>query len=382
MIRLNYLASVIRKNISPSILFEIRNRMAFLRELIGRLFFWYWIITRFQMRSESPFNIVYAGRKSNLELAQVLLGAGKQTYLHADVSGQTGSTVWISEMPLPGALCLPHYVRVIVRLGRPVAEITSEFGDALRRVIRQRRADYIMVKVQGDAAIEKADKEMFQPYASARYGAAVSHIGSGVIRKMAERFGWFHLVQLSGEVVACQIGGAITCAKKRYWTLIRCGYPEQVFSDAKALHETNTINFFLALECAAENYFDYFDLGSSLARPEDGLLQWKKRWRGDLSVMGNHGYFHVRLPKIGKSRFLWESPLFAVEKQNLTLHLGLPFDQEDDAIVNRYREMNFEGLFCVYLYCARSCGTELLNKLKTVCFRQLAQPAIKIISST
>jgi hypothetical protein len=360
-------------------LFELRDTGATLREWSGRACLWRWEIARFKLRNESSYNILYAGRKMHREMAKVLLGADRSLASSYAGAGQLSSTVLVSEMPIPVALCVPHYLRVIIQLGRPIAEIAAEFGEELRRVIRQRRMNYRLIQMLDDTGIENADRKMLQPYAKARHGPAVSHLDSDEVLRLAARFGWFHLLLLDGEEVACQLGGEITRAKKRYWTLFRCGYPESVFSISKKLHETNSINFYLALECAIENNFDYFDLGSSLGRPEDGLLQWKKRWRGSVDTMGNHGFFHVRLPAVGKPRFLWDSPLFAIEQDNLSLHLGLPIGKSDEEVVSRYREMGFDGLHKVYLYCARPCGEELLEKLRNLYVRQNSPPILELI---
>ena len=90
----------------------------------------------------------------------------------------------------------------------------------------------------------------------------------------------------------------------------------------------------MALEWAIENGFDYYDIGTCLARPDDGLLEWKRRRGGDVDTLGNNGYLFVRLPKVGIAQFLWETPLFAVEGKELTLHLGLPDGPSDEEIAS------------------------------------------------
>jgi hypothetical protein len=183
-------------------------------------------------------------------------------------------------------------------------------------------------------------------------------------------------------VVACHLGCVITRAGKRYWSTIRFGYPEAVFSDTKRLRETNSITTYLALEWALENNFDYYDIGTCLGSPDDGLLQWKRRRGGALDTMGNHGYFHVRLPRVGAAQFLWDAPLFAVERHNLTLHLGLPDGPNDDEIVSRYREMGFGGLFKIYLHCAKPPSECILETLRSLYRHQKSPPILESIPST
>ncbi|PPA00428.1 hypothetical protein C4E44_29915, partial [Pseudomonas sp. MWU12-2312b] len=212
--------------------------------------------------------------------------------------------------------------------------------------------------------IESADLQMLQPYAKARHGAAASQIETHEVRRVAKNAGRLDLVLLEDEVVACHLGCVITRAGKRYWSTIRFGYPETVYSDAKKLREINSITTFMALEWALENGFDYYDIGTCLARPDDGLLEWKRRRGGDVDTLGNYGYMFVRLPKTGAAQFLWETPLFAVEGKKLTLHLGLPDGPSDDEIASRYREMGFGGLSKIYLHCARKPQESVLETLR------------------
>jgi hypothetical protein len=182
--------------------------------------------------------------------------------------------------------------------------------------------------------------------------------------------------------VGCQLGHVITRAGKRYWSTNRCGYPEAVYSDPKRLRETNSMNIHLALEWAIENGFDFYDLGVALGRPGDGLLEWKRRLGGELDTMDHRVYFHIRLPKVGAAQFLWDAPLFAVERRKLTLHLGLPGGKSDEEVANRYREMGFRGLFKVYLHCANPPGDQLLETLRSYYKQQNNPPVMEIISYT
>ncbi|MNH16414.1 hypothetical protein D3C79_760570 [compost metagenome] len=181
---------------------------------------------------------------------------------------------------------------------------------------------------------------------------------------MAKGVGRLDLITLDGEVVACHLGCEITRAGKRYWSTLRFGYCEAVFSDAKKLREVNSITTYIALEWALANGYDYYDIGLCLARPDDGLLKWKRRRGGDIDSLGNHAYMFIRLPKTGVARFLWDTPLFAVEGNKLTLHLGLPEGSSDEALASRYHEMVFGGLHKIYLYGNRSSGELFFENLR------------------
>jgi hypothetical protein len=225
---------------------------------------------------------------------------------------------------------------------------------------------------------------MLQPYATARHGSSANQMPSEMVRRFALEFGRLDLVLLDDKVVACLLAMESIRAGKRYWLLDRFGYTEAVFSDPKRLRETNSMNTQLALEWAIENGFDYYDIGLCFARPDDGLLRWKRRRGAVPETIGlrGYGYFHIRLPKVGVAQFLWDAPLFAVERRKLTLHLGLPDGPNDEEVANRYREMGFRGLFKVYLHCAKPPGDHLLEKLHSIYAHQKSPPEVTVISST
>jgi hypothetical protein len=370
-----FIAIRIRKLISPSTRFELRKAVSWLRDLLSRACFWRWEIVRFKLREGSQFDVLYIGRKTQREFVKVLMGAQSSGHDKKSESGTSSQTVLISEMPTPGALCVPQYLSAVVPLSRSIDEITARYNTELRRNLRKNRLRYRMKQALNDDEIESADQEMLQPYAKARHGSAASQIETHEVHRVAKNAGRLDLVLLEDEVVACHLGCVITRAGKRYWSTIRFGYPETVYSDAKKLREINSITTFMALEWAIENGFDYYDIGTCLARPDDGLLEWKRRRGGDVDTLGNYGYMFVRLPKTGVAQFLWETPLFAVEGKGLTLHLGLPDGLEDEEIASRYREMGFGGLSKIYLHCTRPPGEPLLDTLRSR-YNHLKSPPI------
>jgi hypothetical protein len=377
-----YIAKLVRKLISPSMRFELRKAVAWLRDILGRACFWRWEIVRFRLREDSFHDILYVGRKTQREFVKVLLGAKSQTVnsqLKLDTSDRT---VRVSEMPTVGALYVPQYLSAVVPLSKSIDEITARYNAELRRNLRKNRLRYRMKRALNDDEIESADREMLRPYAKARHGTAASQIETHEVQRVAKVAGRLDLVLLEDEIVACHLGCVVTRAGKRYWSTVRFGYPDAVFSDTKKLREVNSITTFMALEWAIENGFDYYDIGTCLARPDDGLLEWKRRRGGDVDTLGNYGYLFVRLPKVGAAQFLWETPLFAVEGKQLTLHLGLPDGPSDGEVANRYREMGFGGLFKIYLHCSRAPGETLLDTLRSRYAHLKSPPVLESIVST
>jgi hypothetical protein len=335
---------------------------------MGRACLWRWEIARFRLQKSNDYEVLYVGRKSRREMARLLIGGKPEVDTQPgdgpQQSGAASHRLLISEMPSAGALYVPHYLSAIIPLGRPLEEIIARYDGELRRSIRKCRPLYRMQQVLTDEAIGKADREMLQPYAQARHGLYAKQFDSQEVVRIAQTVGRLDLIMKGDEVVACHFGCVITRAGKRYWSTLRFGYPEAVFSDPKRLREVNSITTFMALEWAIEQGFDYYDIGQCLARPDDGLLKWKRRRGGDVDTLGNQAYMFVRLPKTGIAKFLWEFPLFAVEDSKLTLHLGLPDGPSDQEVVDRYREMVFGGLFKIYIYCAKAPGELLLENLR------------------
>lgn len=378
-------ASMSRKLISPSLRFELRQWAAWLREKFNRTRFWRWEIAFLPQGKRNSFDIIYAGQKENRKLGQIILGINCAS-IHKVAEGKSKSNqaVIISEVPLPGTLCVPQYLRAVVPLGRSIDEITLKYDSELRRNLRKHRSNYRMKQALIDTEIEHADREMLQPYARARHGSDANQMDSKAVRRYALGFGRLDLVLLGNEVVACLLAYELVRKGKRYWVLDRFGYPEAVFSDPKRLREVNSINNHMALEWAIDNGFDYYDIALCFGRPDDGLLQWKRRRGAEPSLIGlkGYGHFYVRLPKTGRAEFLWDCPLFAIESKKLSLHLGLPSWASDDEFIHRYRQMGFGGLSNVYLHCEKPPGESLLETLRSFYTHQSSQPIIKCVSSS
>lgn len=380
------LAAVIRKLISPSMRHELRSASTWMRDILGRACFWRWEIARFKLQNESPYEILYIGRKQQRAMAKLLIGG--KSLANDEVADDTpeprasNHVVVVSEMPSSGALYVPFYLSAVVPLGRPIEDITAKYDSELRRNIRKNRPLYQMRQALTDEEIERADREMLRPYATARQGIHAAQFDTQEVMRIAKTVGRLDLIMQGDEVVACHLGCVITRDGKRYWSTLRFGYCEAVFSDAKRLREVNSITTFMALEWAIENGFDYYDIGLCVARPDDGLLKWKRRRGGDVDSLGNHAYMFVRLPKAGRAKFLWETPLFAVEGKKLTLHIGLPDGPSDEEVAKRYHEMVFGGLHKVYLHCAKSSGESFLETLRSRYANLQPPPIVERIASS
>jgi hypothetical protein len=377
------LAAAARRFISPSMRYELRNAANALRDLLGRACFWRWEVARFKLQEHSPYEILYIGRKQQRAMAKLLI-AGKDRQGQPEFSVEPApdrarQVVVISEMPTAGALSVPHYLSAVVPLGRPLDDITARYDSELRRSIRKHRPLYRMRQTTDDAEIAMADRDLLRPYATARQGVHAAQFPSDDVVRLAKGAGRLDLITLGDEVVACHLGCEIIRGGKRYWSTLRFGYCEAVFADAKRLREVNSITTFMALEWALENGYDYYDIGLCLARPDDGLLKWKRRRGGDIDGLNNHAYLFVRLPKVGRASFLWETPLFAMEGDKLTLHLGVPDGSSAAQVASRYQEMVFGGLHKIYLYGEASGGEQFLEILRSRYASLPSPPAMECV---
>ncbi|MEG8201947.1 hypothetical protein SE916_08340 [Pseudomonas sp. 5FOS] len=362
------LTAVARKLISPSIRYEMRQLASKGLEVMARACFWRWEVARFRLQQESPYEILYIGRKQQREMAKLLIaGKGQGNAAVIDSASATiapNHVVVVSEMPTSGALSVPHYLSAVVPLGRSLEDITARYDSELRRSIRKNRPLYQMRQALSDDEIAMADRDLLRPYASARQGIHAAQFPTEDVFRIARGVGRLDLITLGDEVIGCHLGCEVVRAGKRYWSTLRFGYCEAVFTDARKLREVNSITTFMALEWALMQGFDYYDIGLCLARPDDGLLKWKRRRGGDIDSLGNHACLFVRLPRTGTAKFLWDTPMFALEGDKLTLHLGLPEGPSDEEVASRYQEMVFGGLHKIYFYGGNGAGEPFVESLR------------------
>ncbi|CAG0963586.1 hypothetical protein MTYP_00864 [Methylophilaceae bacterium] len=323
---------------------------------------WRWELTKLPPKQGSRLSYYYLGRKDQRDMAKAILSIDGYDFEQAD-----WHKVLVSEFPIPGALKLPQYLSTVLPLrGRTLDELLSNFEKQKRKFLRNHRADYDYRQVLQDEEIRRLDMEMITPFASARYGDGVVHLQSNDVERMAKEAGKLHLVSCDNEEVACHLGCEFIRNGERYWRGVRAGYPEAVYSDNKRFREANLMNTYIEMEWALGNGYDHYDVGISLANPEDGVIQWKRSLRGRLDTLGNYSYFYLRPPKSGVARFYWDTPVFAVENGGLVLHLGMPDAIAEPDLIARYKQMSFDGLLKVYLHCQSQASENLAGQVRSL----------------
>lgn len=344
---------------------------------------WRWEFVRLREDNGDPLEVTFLGRRVGRESACSTFGlVAADTLGGARTAMRSPQRILVSEVPVPGALRVPARVHVVVPLGRPLEDIVGDYSKSLRRRLMKELAHVELRRVTDHAEIERIHREMLVPYARARHGDGAHNFPIEFVRKVALVRGRLDLVLLQGEEVACKLAYGMVQSGRRYWVALRVGYPEAVFSDPDRLGETNSISSFAGLVQAHENGFDFYDLGQSLPRFDDGNLQWKRRRGGFLEASWSNTFFFVKIPKESQAPFLWNSPLFSLEEGHLTLRLGLPEGPSDEDVANRYREIGFGGLTKVCLHCARPPGDDLIRQLRSRYARFSHPPEVVVLSTS
>ena len=124
--------------LSPSLRFELRRVLDKLRSQMSLAKLWRWEFVRLREDHEGPFEVTYIGRREGLGQACGILGlVDGPAPGRAPAAMRSPHGILVSEFPLPGALRVPRYVDMVVRLGRPLEDIVEHYSKSLRRRLRK-----------------------------------------------------------------------------------------------------------------------------------------------------------------------------------------------------------------------------------------------------
>ena len=270
----------------------------------------------------------------------------------------------VTSAPVPGALRVPLFVQMIVPLRDGRDQVLERYDVQLRKRLKAQRVRYVTRRVTAPKELDLLLDTMLEPYACARNGDDVVPLDRGVLHRVALGSGRLDVLSLEGKDVGCMLGYPRTLPDANVWVLWRLGYPREIF-ETKRLGDVNAMAVWADLErVMSEGRYDYYDMGSCVAQPDDGLVQWKRRRGGRPSAFHTHEWLSVLLPKRGRAQLLWDSPLWAAEAGHLSLNMGLPADQGDAQLLERSRFLKFDGLKRVRLHAERQPGVETLRELE------------------
>lgn len=358
--------------LSKSFKYELKRKISLIKWLINSYQIWKWRACHFEFGTTE---IKFLGNPDHLMQLKGLLGFKPAENI--DETQAVTTKLLATDFLMPHAICVPATLNTIVKLNRPVEEILASYSRSLRRSILSQRSEYRYETVTCVDKIKQIEAQMLKPYGNARHEHA-HHLGLDEVISMAiSDYGRLDVLYCGDEAVGCHLGNSYERSGKKYWHVNRFGYPETIFSDFKLWGEVNSMNLHLALESAIANAYDFCDYGGSLARPGAGLIEWKRRRKGFLVDDGSN-YFYIKLPKTGAENFFWSSPLFAIEKNSVALHLGVPVNQTDEEVMARYHEMGYGGLDKVYLHCKVEPKETLVQAFKALYADQIARPEIVV----
>ncbi len=364
-----------------SVSYEFRRVARYLYELLSRICFWNWKIKEFPIKANSFNSLLYLGRRSRETSAMMILGVWHNSVKKiVDHEHRVKRRVIVSELPFPDAICVPNYLSHVLPIDRPLDELIGNIGSDKLKFYQKNRASYRVEKIVADQEINQIDQTMLRSFATHRYGEWALQLKLSKVKSIALKQGTLNVIYFNEQKVACSLGSSMSRNGKSIWRGERAGFPENVYTHSKTFNEINTMNYFLEIEWACQHGYDFYEIGVSLARPEDNVLQWKRRLRGHLDTMGNYNYFYIRPPKENACDFFWETPLFGLENGKICLHLGKPDDKTDDEFIIRYRSMGFGGLSTIYIHCDRAPSQPALTRIANLYNHFEKPPNIKIIS--
>lgn len=355
--------------------YRLKESKNHIKALVRLACFWQYRLNIFNHNKITDAKFYYFGRKSQRDTPISMLGLDSSRV----ISKNNKQYAFISEIPIPGSVCIPHSLSSIIPLkDRSLGEVLLGFEKRKRRLINNSISGFLLTQVTDINEVTRLNQEMLKPYASARYGEAVYQLPLQQVMEMALKTGQLHLLLEDGKEVGCLIGFESISNNKRYWHSYRGGFPDFIFNDSHNYREKNVIITYLQVEWALKNGYDYYDMGHNSADTERGVVHFKRTFGAELSVRGNHNYIFLRLPKAIAAKFYWEKPVFAVEGKSIVLHLGSPDKISADELANRYKLLNYNGLSKIYLHCDSVPSSKHTEAIVNIYSYQKSPPVIII----
>ncbi|HSI24909.1 MAG TPA: hypothetical protein VK952_04750 [Methylotenera sp.] len=358
-----------------SIIYALKAKKNQFKALVQLACLWRYRLVMFTHSKFSQTKFYYFGLKAHRDMAFRLLGLDAG---HA-VSEGIKQRAFISQIPIPGSIRIPHYLTSLIPLkNRSLDEILIELDKGKRKLINKEASDFSLQQVTDINEVARLNQEMLMPYASHRHGKGAYQLPWKMVMKMALNQGALYLLLEKEREVGCVIGCDFFCNNEHCWNSIREGFPSFIFDDIPSRTKKSIIMIYLEIELALNNGYDYYDLGHSQAFAESGALHHKRTYGAKLNARGDYNFFYFRLPKHMAAKFYWEKPVFAVEGKAVVLHLGLPDGVSADEVAERYRLLNYDGLNKVHLHCDSAPSNAHTEAVEKIYSHQKSPPALKV----
>jgi hypothetical protein len=301
----------------------------------------------------APFKIGFAGDPDHLpgatDLLRLIPTVTEELSLNTAMEPETAL---FSDWPMPGALRLPVLLRTLIPLASTCDESMTGLASELRRRCRRLFERASVRQVTRPEEVTQIHETMMKPFAEARHDDRAEVVPESELQRIA-REDFLAVITLDGVPVAAQSGHPYLRNGQRCWEALRYGYPKEVFSDPSKMSDANALNSYVSMHHAISQGYEVLDFGTSIAAPEGGLLQFKRRRGGALSVFGCPHSLWLRPPKQDTASFFWRYPLFSVERRGLVLNVGVPENVQDAELLARLKSLGYGGLEAVKLHTAR-----------------------------
>lgn len=347
--------------VPASVRFQLRNHAAQLAEHSRRARLWRWNAATFASPRGVHGHVAYLGRREDTHSAEEAFGDPESN--GAPASSLNGITV--SEVALPGALKVPHTVRMMIDCHGTLDQIVKRGSQSVWRHVLPAVGACCVAQVTDDVEIARISKRLLEPYAAARHGEEAVQVPLDTVRALARRGGLVALYY-RGQQLAVRLSYEYERDGVPTFAAWRFGYPPHVFEDRARYAIANGLNTYFAIRHAAENGFTMMDFGLSPSHPFDnGGLKFKRMRGAAVSAVNIHEFFYVRAPASQRAWFLWVRPLFSVEREQVVLNAGVPAELSDAELVARVKsELVIRGVSRVRLHAERKMPLRVLEEVR------------------
>ncbi|MFT3837464.1 MAG: hypothetical protein QM723_10765 [Myxococcaceae bacterium] len=347
--------------VPPSLRFRLRDQAAQLAEHGRRARLWRWNASTFASPRGVHGHVAYLGRREATHSAEEAFGDQESN------GGLTSSLngISVSELPVPGALKVPHTLRMMIDCHGTLDQIVRRGSHGAWRHVLPAVGACSIAPVTDDIEIARISEQLLEPYAAARHGEEAVQVPLGTVRSLAQHGGLCALYY-RGKELAVRLSYEYEHDGIRTFAAWRFGFPPHVYEDRGRYALANGLNTYFSIRHAVESGFTMMDFGLSPSHPFDnGPMKFKRMHAAAVSAVNIHEFFYVRTPASQRAWFLWVRPLFSVERGQVVLNAGVPAELGDAELIARVKsEMVIRGVSRVRLHSERKLPWRVLEQVR------------------